>query len=283
LTVESPSGIGEDQLQVNRPFPAGWQDLTQATDHLSVRPRRKRPAAAPDSLSPAPDTPVRLSFVDDHPALLRGLMSLFGADPRYRLAGNGSSAADLTAIAKQGNSDIIIVDLGLPGDVFGALQDVATSAQPTKMLVYTAHENVDLAVRALDSGVHAFVLKGRPVEELHEAISVVSRGEIYVSPGFSYRVFAGLNKTRGAHNTRLSGRERQLVKCLLEGKSNKEIAAALRLTEKTVKHYMTNLMGKLHVHSRLEVVVAAQRWSDGVSLAHDVNNDAALPLFRGSL
>jgi two-component system nitrate/nitrite response regulator NarL len=224
-----------------------------------------------------------LSFVDDHPALLQGLTSLFGADPRYRLADNGSSAADLTRIADQGHSDVIIVDLGLPGDVFGALRRVVTSALPMKVLVYTAHESVDLAVRALDSGVHGFVLKGSPIEELHEAIAVVTRGEIYVSPGFSFRVFAGLRKTRGANNTRLSGRERQLIKCLLEGKSNKEIATALRLTEKTVKHYMTNLMGKLHVHSRLEVVVAAQRWADGASLAHDVNNDGTLPLFRGSL
>lgn len=231
----------------------------------------------------AADTSIRLAFIDDHPALLRGLASLFGMDPRYALAENGRCAADIAAIAGKGRCDVIIIDLGMPGDVFGALRSVVTSAPEVKLLVYTAHESVDLAVRALDVGAHAFVLKGSPIEDLHEAISVVRRGEIYVSPAFSFRVFAGLHRTRGANNIRLSGRERQLVRCLLEGKSNKEIATALRLTEKTVKHYMTNLMGKLHVHSRLEVVVAAQRWADGASLAHDVNNDAALPLFRGSL
>lgn len=229
------------------------------------------------------DIPIRLSFVDDHPALLRGLAALFSADPLYALAECGSCAADMTVIARQGQSDVIIVDLGMPGDVFGALRDVVTSAPSMKVLVYTAHESVDLAIRALDVGAHAFVLKGSPIDDLYEAIAVARRGEIYVSPAFSFRVFAGLHKTRGTGNTRLSGRERQLVGCLLEGKSNKEIATALRLTEKTVKHYMTNLMGKLQVHSRLEVVVAAQRWSDGASLAHDVNNDAALPLFRGRL
>lgn len=228
------------------------------------------------------DTPIRLSFIDDHPALLRGLASLFGVDPRYTLAGNGSCAADMVTIANAGRCDVIIMDLGMPGDVFGALRNVVTSAPAVRVLVYTAHESVDLAIRALDVGAHAFVLKGSPIEDLHEAIAVARRGEIYVSPAFAFRVFAGLHNARGTSNARLSGRERQLVRCLLEGKSNKEIATALRLSEKTVKHYMTNLMGKLHVHSRLEVVVAAQRWSDGAALVNDPDADASLPLFSGS-
>lgn len=256
------------------------QILTQARSRIAVPPRRiPTGSAAPSSAEI--EAPIRLAIVDDHPAMLRGLQSLFDPDRRYRVTATGNCAADVSTIADRAQCEVIIVDLGLPGDVFGALQHVAVTAPGIKLLVYTAHESVDLAVRAIDIGVNGYVLKGSPIEDLHEAITVARRGEIYVSPAFAFRVFAGMHRTKSESNRRLSGRERQLIKCLLEGKSNKEIAAALRLTEKTVKHYMTNLMGKLHVHSRLEVVVAAQRWSDGALLAHDVNNDTALPLFSG--
>jgi DNA-binding NarL/FixJ family response regulator len=105
------------------------------------------------------------------------------------------------------------------------------------------------------------VLKGRPSEDLNNAIDAVLRGELYVSPEFSQRLFTGFrNRTRREPSPilRLSPREKQLVDGLLEGQSNKEIARSLNLTEKTVKHYMTNLMNKLKVKSRLEVALAAK-------------------------
>lgn len=202
--------------------------------------------------------------MDDHPALLEGLVSIFALDPRYVVANTGSSAGDAEAIAHWGQCDVLIVDLSMPGDVLAVLGRIAANSPGVKLIVFTAYERVDLAIRALDIGVGAFVLKGSPTEELHAAIAAVVHDEVFVSPSFSSRVVAGLRQERTQKRLpRLSTRERQLVECLLRGKSNKEIATDLGLTEKTVKHYMTNLMVKLQVHSRLEVVVAAQRWAKG--------------------
>ena len=230
------------------------------SDRASAVNPKVRQGHAPDPLASRRDSPVRLSFVDDHPTLTRGLEAIFGPDPRYRIGTSGRCAKDVETIARAGECDVIIVDLGLPGDVFEALR-AANACQSVKLIVFTAYELVEVAIRALDAGVHAFVLKGSPLDELHAAIAAVCRGETYISPVLLSPVLTGLQSARSAAgSSRLSGRERQLVECLLEGQSNKQIAATLQLTEKTVKHYMTNLMDKLHVHSRLEVVIAAQRW-----------------------
>lgn len=207
-------------------------------------------------------TPTRLVLVDDHPTLLAGLAAIFAADHQYEIVGTGASAAEALDLARAKAPDVMIVDLSMPGEVFAAIDEISRKNPMLKLVVFTAFANVDLALRALDAGAHAFVLKGRPADDLFDAIVAVRRGELYVSPEFSQRLVAGFrNRTRRetTPTQKLSAREQQLVDCLLEGQTNKEIARTLALTEKTVKHYMTNLMTKLQVKNRLEVVLAAKR------------------------
>lgn len=205
--------------------------------------------------------PVRLAFVDDHPTLLKGLAAIFAADPRYTIVATGGTAEEALAIVRERSPEIVILDLSMPGDVFTTIEAITAEAPDCKVVVFTAFANVELGLKSLDAGVHAFVLKGSPSEDLFDAIEAVQRGELYVSPEFSQRLMAGFRK-RGRQEpsapVKLSAREQQLVDCLLQGKTNKEIARTLQLTEKTVKHYMTNLMSKLQVKNRLEVVLAAQ-------------------------
>jgi two-component system nitrate/nitrite response regulator NarL len=212
-------------------------------------------------------TATRIAFVDDHPTLLRGMASLFGSDGHYDIVGTGNSAAEAVSLAVEKSPDVLVVDLSMPGDVFAAFAEIVERAPKTRLLVFTAYADVDKALRAIDSGVHAYVLKGRPSEEIYDAISAIKAGEIYVSPGFSQQVMAGFrNRTKREKelaSAKLSAREQQIVRCLFEAKTNKEIARALGLSEKTVKHYMTNLMNKLKVKSRLEVVLAAQGLARG--------------------
>jgi DNA-binding NarL/FixJ family response regulator len=207
-------------------------------------------------------TATRLVLVDDHPTLLAGLATIFAADRRYEIVGTGASAPEALELARAKVPDVMIVDLSMPGEVFAAIDEISLEYPMLKLVVFTAFANVDLALRALDAGAHAFVLKGRPADDLFDAIAAVRRGELFVSPEFSQRLVAGFrNRTRREATTtlKLSAREQQLVDCLLEGQTNKEIARTLALTEKTVKHYMTNLMTKLQVKNRLEVVLAAKR------------------------
>ncbi len=205
---------------------------------------------------------TRIAFVDDHPTLLHGIAALFSGDARYEIVGTESSAQGAMALAAETRPDIMTLDLSMPGDVFAAIRSIAEQSPTSKLIIFTAYADVDLALQALDAGAHAFVLKGRPSDDLFAAIETVANGGLFVSPDFSPKLIAGFrNQTqRERHEpaAHLSPREQQLVQCLLEAKSNKEIARALNLSEKTVKHYMTNLMTKLKVRSRLEVVLAAR-------------------------
>lgn len=206
-------------------------------------------------------SPVSIVLVDDHPTLLRGIEALLSEDERYDVVGTGASAADAIRLARDTSPLVAIIDLSMPGDVFAAIETITQSGK-TKLIVFTAYGDVNLAMRALDAGAQGYVLKGSPSEDLGNAIEAVQRGEIYVSDEFSKKLMAGFRhrsrRERELKAARLSARERQLVECLLEAKSNKEIARTLNLSEKTIKHYMTNLMNKLRVKSRVEVVLAIQ-------------------------
>jgi DNA-binding NarL/FixJ family response regulator len=208
---------------------------------------------------------TRLVFVDDHPTLLTGIAALFDGQDGFEIVGTGTSAAQAVELAASVTPDVISLDLSMPGDVFSAIGAISDLSPLTRIIVFTAYADVDMALRVLDAGVHGFVLKGRPSSDLFECIGAVMAGGIFVSPEFSQRLMAGFrNRTRRVReqtSTRLSAREQQIVQCLFEAKSNKEIARTLNLTEKTVKHYMTNLMNKLRVKNRLEVVLAAQKMS----------------------
>jgi DNA-binding NarL/FixJ family response regulator len=154
----------------------------------------------------------------------------------------------------------------MPGDVYAALATAIKASPSTKMIAFTAATGVDSAIRALDAGASGFVLKGSMPKELIQAISSVLSGETYITQNFASRVIAGLRdaslRRKAAEVVMLSIRERQIIRLLMNGKTNKEIAIAIKISEKTVKHYMTALMQKLQVRNRLEVVIAAQRFGE---------------------
>ena len=219
--------------------------------------------------------PIRIAIVDDHPALLMGLSGLLGNDGRYLIVGTGGTADEALELARTGQLDVLMLDLSMPGDAFATITEVAGFSPATKIIIFTAFAEVGLASRAIDAGAQGFVLKGRPLRELHEAIESVLAGNHFVSPGFSEKLYSEWHARGGrvaADPIRLSPREAQLVQCLMEAMTNRQIAAKLDLTEKTVKHYMTYLMNKLNVRSRLEVVLEARRL--GVTV------DASVPSFQ---
>jgi len=219
--------------------------------------------------------PIRIAVVDDHPALLMGLSGLLGNDPRYTIVGTGGTADEALELGRTGRLDVLLLDLSMPGDAFATISQVVGFSPETKIIVFTAFAEVGLASRAMDAGAHAFVLKGRPLRELHDAIENVRAGGHFVSPGFAEKLYAEWHShggRGGVEAIRLSPREVQLLQCLMEAMTNRQIADKLELTEKTVKHYMTNLMNKLKVRSRLEVVLEARRLGVGA--------DATAPSFQ---
>lgn len=207
-----------------------------------------------------------LAFVDDHPILLQGLERIFASDQSFLVVARGKTAADAIDISRSCSPDVIVIDLNMPGNAFEAIRAITGQSINTKVVAFTAATEIDLAVRALECGASGYVLKGNTIEELRAAICAVLQGETFVSQDVAFKVVSAFRKAAQQRDTKviqLSAREEQVVKLLLQGMTNREIAAELGIGEKTVKHYMTILMQKLHVRNRLEVVIAAQKLSTG--------------------
>lgn len=204
-----------------------------------------------------------LAFIDDHPILLEGLASIFDPLTDYKVVGRGKTAEDALEVTMTNQVDVLIMDLNMPGDAFGIIAKIGQQRPQTKVIAFTASAGADHAVRALDAGAHGYVIKGSPCDELIRAICAVVAGETYITQSFAGKVvsemrLAALRKT-AAQAIRLSVREEQILRLLLRGYTNREIANVLKISEKTVKHYMTILMQKLNARNRIEVVLAAQR------------------------
>lgn len=207
--------------------------------------------------------PVTVAVADDHPVLLKGMVSLFNASERFRLVGEAVCADTAREMVRDQSPNVLIMDLSMPGDVFGTIRQIAVSHPDTKVVVFTAFCSVDSALKVLDAGATGFVLKVSPSFELFEAIDTVVSGQTYITRQYASQVIKGLRDS--AHRQvlndaiKLSLREKQIVGHLLQARTNREIAAALHISEKTVKHYMTSLMLKLKARNRVEVVIAARQ------------------------
>lgn len=206
---------------------------------------------------------LSLAIVDDHPLLAEGLAIVLGRQARISVVAMGNKADDVLTIIDSHDPDIILLDLNMPGDAFAVLNEARMRASRTKLIVFTASTCTNHATIALSAGAAGFVLKGSQASELVDAIDAVMRGEIFITPSFAAKVIGALQAKeavkRAAERVKLTVREEQIVRLLLVGKQNREIATSLDLSEKTIKSYMSNLMTKMNARNRLEVVIAAQK------------------------
>ncbi len=203
-----------------------------------------------------------IALIDDHPILLKGLATIFAETARFKVVATGKCASDAMNAVSAARPKVILIDLNMPGDAFEAIARIRTLSPETRVVAFTASAAIDHAVRALDAGATGYVLKGSTDEELMQAVDTVVAGETFITPSFASKVISALHKASEQKACtaaiKLSVREDQIVRHLLAGRTNKEIAQRLLISEKTVKHYMTVLMQKLQARNRVEVVLAAQ-------------------------
>ncbi len=191
---------------------------------------------------------TRVLIVDDHPIVREGLASALHGKGEIEVAGGYGSAEEGIAAAARLRPDVVILDLELPGS--SGLDAIARFDAPVLML--TAYGTDDEIERALAAGAKGYLLKGAPLADIERAIAAVAGGESYLDS----RVTAQLLSRSG--RARLTGREREVLRLL--GQSNKEIAAALGISERTVKFHVTSIFNKLGAESRAQAVaIAAER------------------------
>lgn len=206
---------------------------------------------------------ISISLVDDHPLLLSGVARMFELEGDFDVVACGGTAADAIEIVARHLPNVLILDLSLPGDAFEAIAAISSKSDNTKVVAFTASTGIEAAVRALEAGASGYILKGSSSDEVLRGVRAVYGGEVYITQGFASKVISALRNASlrkiAAQAIKLSIREEQIIRLLLRGRTNKEIAVSLGISEKTVKHYMTVLMQKLQARNRLEVVIAAQK------------------------
>lgn len=213
---------------------------------------------------PAPEKhPVVI--VDDHALFRDGLASILAAQADIEVAGQGGTAQEAIRLARDLLPEIILLDIDMPGGGLEAARTIAAECPVTKIVVLTASEDDDHLIAALKAGARAYILKGVAARELLRILRAVAAGESYVPPALAASLLLEMHEpaaqARKADNPidELTEREREILEGLAAGLSNKEIGQKLFLSEKTVKHYMTNILQKLQVRNRVEAALLAQR------------------------
>jgi len=206
--------------------------------------------------------PISLAVADNHPLIVDGLANLVMYRKEYSLIATGRSLSDAVDIARQRRPDILVIEPAMEGRSYECIAQIANTTT-TRVIVFTSLPGVEPAVQALDAGAKAYTLKSNPADELLVAIAAACKGGTYITPAFATKVILALRgkdlKRETGKSIKLSILEQKIIQMLLMGRTNREIGRDLTISEKTVKHYMTILMQKLHVRNRLEVVIAAQK------------------------
>lgn len=203
--------------------------------------------------------PLHVAIVDDHPLFRDGVALTLRAQPDIEVVGAGASAADALRIAAEAMPDIMLLDVSMPGGGVEAVRGIATGFPVIKVVMLTVSEEEDDVTAALRAGARAYVLKGVAARDLVRIIRSVAAGEVYVTPSLAASLLFELTggKPASAANPldALTERERQILERVAAGDSNKEIGAQLHLSEKTVKHHMTNILQKLQARNRVEAAL----------------------------
>lgn len=203
---------------------------------------------------------VKVIIVDDHAVLRDGLKRIFSFDPEITTIAEAFSAEDLFAKLEAVSElpDVIILDINLPGmNGVEAIRYIKKVNKEIKVLVLTMYNHEEYLMKALSQGADGYVLKDAPSDELLEAIKKVMKGDSILTPSLTKKLFDYHAKQQEKEELGLTNRETEVLICLVEGLSNKEIAGRLFISDKTVKIHVSKIFKKLNVKNRSQAVIHA--------------------------
>ncbi len=201
--------------------------------------------------------------IDDHPLFREGVVSTLESEEDFQVVAEGTTADDAVNLASEHLPDLLLLDINIPGGGLTVVPKIAASNPATKIIMLTASEQEDDVVRSLKAGARAYIVKGVAARELKSILRAVHKGEAYVTPALAASLLSDFKNAASDSGDsgplhELTEREREILEHVAIGQSNKEIAAELFLSEKTVKYHMTNILQKLHVRNRVEAALLAQ-------------------------
>lgn len=208
----------------------------------------------------SPGKPIGILLVDDHEIVRQGLKTVMAQDSRLRVVGEAGTAREAVAAAVAAKPDVVLLDIRLPdGSGVDACVDILEQCPSTRVLFLTSYADDDTVLAAVLAGAHGYLIKEIGVDTLVESIKRVAAGETILDPVATKRVLS-LVKNRsesppGGAQEPLSPQEQRVVALVAEGKTNKEIAAGMGLSPKTVKNYLSNIYQKLQITRRAQAAV----------------------------
>ena len=205
---------------------------------------------------------IKVLLVDDHDVVREGLRSLLHRAPDLEVAGEAATAAQALAESERLAPDVVVLDVRLPdGNGIEVCRDIRARRPETRVLMLTSYADDEALFSSIMAGAAGYLLKETRATALLEAIRTAAQGGSLLDPAMTQRVFERLRASTGASTdplAQLSEQETHILSLISEGKTNREIAAVVFLSDKTVKHYVSNILAKLQISRRSE---AAAFWA----------------------
>jgi DNA-binding NarL/FixJ family response regulator len=208
-----------------------------------------------------PNSPIRVLIVEDDPMMQLGLEQSLMTYPQLDIIGRAEDGYLGVQAALTLKPDLVVMDIGLPRlDGIAATQQIKAVLPQTRIVMLTSHQTETEIIAALSSGADAYCIKGASVERLLSAIAAAVEGAAYLDPQIARRVIENLKPPSTTSNSyNLSTRELEVLRLIVEGLSNPQIAEKLYLSPNTVKTHVRGIMNKLAVDDRVQAAVVALR------------------------
>lgn len=201
------------------------------------------------------NTPLTLVIADDHPLVLEGLKSLINKNSNYKVIGEATNGVELIEQVRSLKPDLVLTDIMMPvKSGVEATKTIKSELPKTAILAMTFNGNDVNVFQILRAGASGIILKDSKISEIEEALQSVYTGEAYYSQSFTFELLKSI-KTNSSNTSKLSNRERSIVKLLCQEYSNKEIAATLFLSIRTVEWYRREIFKKLGVRNTAGLIM----------------------------
>lgn len=202
---------------------------------------------------------IRILLADDHLLFRQGVRNLLSQEPDMEVVGEAGDAAEALARVDETRPDIVLLDVGMPGlSCFEAARQIRREQPDTQVVFLSMYDDDDYLNQGVEAGARGYILKDSPIDQLLTAIHEVRRGGSYLSPRLLTRLVAGFRAREGSPwrspVESLTKRERDVLKMLAEGRTVKEIAGQFQLSVKTIEAHKFNLMRKLDLHNKAQLV-----------------------------
>jgi DNA-binding NarL/FixJ family response regulator len=202
---------------------------------------------------------IRVAIADDHRVVRVGLEQLLATFDDVELVGSADGGAEAVEQATSQKPDVLLLDLSMPDlDGIEVTRRIAAASPDTRVVLFTSFSDRDQILQALDAGAIGYLLKDAEPEAIHDALRAAARGEAPLAPKAAAELLAS-RAERSIGSVELTARERDVLRLVIAGDANKQIARKLGISEKTVKGHLTNLFQRIGVQDRTQAALWAER------------------------